>query len=445
MLAHGRDHYGAQHTPLFVSLLDRRTLSVPETLPDRPFPLIRPNDRVIRFGVNVQYDVDLYVALNRISAMTGDGRYATAVDDALGWFADHCRVHHGLFAWGTHIHWNCETEQLVIRKSQNPNHELICTWPLWDVFWRVAPESTQAFCQALWDRQILDHETGEFDRHCPPNRGDRKDFPDMAGRYIAVWAEAYAHTGKADFLHYIEVLLGRYEQRRHPATGLIRACDEYAPRCWHLSMLALAELCMTSASLVPDGLAGRLREFGTGCAESFAVVEHDLRHGVLTESCREDDGASMDADGFIQPWTYFYGSLAGTGLLAHRLHLLTGVKVLADTATAAADYYSEVGLPSDGTEQVPGTFAELIHLYAGLYRQTGREEYWKQVVAFADAGVRLFWDGGHALPRASTCCDHYESITGGASLARALLEADERAALSIGPGRPRNPGSQDRI
>ena len=55
------------------------------------------------------------------------------------------------------------------------------------------------------------------------------------------------------------------------------------------------------------------------------------------------------------------------------------------------------------------------------HRLTGKGTYLEQARRFADMAVECFWQD-NPLPRASKQTGHYEAITGGDSLALALLE-----------------------
>ncbi len=87
---------------------------------------------------------------------------------------------------------------------------------------------------------------------------------------------------------------------------------------------------------------------------------------------------------------------------------------------AAAEAYRD-SLPPENIDAWPMTFGHAICLELAAWRSTSRQEYLDAAIKLADAAVRTFWEDG-SLPRASSKSQHYESITGGDTLALALVE-----------------------
>jgi uncharacterized protein YyaL (SSP411 family) len=69
----------------------------------------------------------------------------------------------------------------------------------------------------------------------------------------------------------------------------------------------------------------------------------------------------------------------------------------------------------------PQSFAHVISTEAAAYRLTKKSVYLDEARRFARMAVDIFWQD-NPLPRASKQTGHYEAITGGDSLALALLE-----------------------
>jgi uncharacterized protein YyaL (SSP411 family) len=77
--------------------------------------------------------------------------------------------------------------------------------------------------------------------------------------------------------------------------------------------------------------------------------------------------------------------------------------------------------PDEDMDAWPQSFAHVISAQMAAHRLTGRDDYLREAQRFAGLAVETFWQD-QALPRASKQTGHYEAITGGDSLALALLE-----------------------
>ena len=69
----------------------------------------------------------------------------------------------------------------------------------------------------------------------------------------------------------------------------------------------------------------------------------------------------------------------------------------------------------------PQSFAHVISTQVAAHRLTKKPVYLEEARRFARLAVEIFWQD-NSLPRASKQTGHYEAITGGDSLALALLE-----------------------
>lgn len=112
ILENGRDSYGEQKSGMILSVLDRSTGKPMRLLPKAPQG-VRQGDRTGPGGSNANMQQDLYRTMQHLSRLTGDARYADAVQVAL---ADFLRITQhpdtGLLAWGEHLYWNCVADKL---------------------------------------------------------------------------------------------------------------------------------------------------------------------------------------------------------------------------------------------------------------------------------------------------------------------------------------------
>ena len=133
MIEHGRDRYGKEHTPLFVTGMDRHTgkLIFP------PFPHVkrkpfmpgwerdrecRPSDR--NYGNADPLDqLTLLKLMHRLTEITGDVHYAEEADKTAAWWMANTQTPIGLYPWGSHTYWS------VTNESGGGTFEFNHVWP----------------------------------------------------------------------------------------------------------------------------------------------------------------------------------------------------------------------------------------------------------------------------------------------------------------------------
>lgn len=427
MLEHGRDSYGPQKTGLFLSALDRKTLGPLTTRPPAPAG-IREGDRPgpaggPLVGANTQLDQNLLRLLYFLKGLSGEDRYPQAADSALKWFLENTQSPEtGLLPWGEHLSWNVITDEIA-SGHREPVHEFARPWLLWDKCFQLAPQASEKFALGLWQSQIADHKTGAFNRHAnflesSPQPG--MDFARHAGFYIRTWADAYANTRNQTFLTAIEVLLSRFEKKRHPKTGLIEFTSGSTKAHAALS-LSLAIDCDGAARDVPEPLRTRLRRFAAREDEVFCSLPHDLndKKGFATSF----DLATGKLDGSVTSmWEAEYGAFttADVAMMCVSRYHNTGKVAYRDLIVAAADAYMD-SLPADNIDAWPMTFGHAISLELAAFCATARKDYHDRAFKLGEIAIEKFFDGS-ALPRASLKSDHYESTTGADTLVLALTE-----------------------
>ncbi len=426
LLASGRDTYGPQKSGLFLSALDRKTLKPLENRPpapagiresDRPGPAAGP-----LVGANPQLDQNLIRLLFLYGGWKGE-KYPKAAEDQLSWFLKNTQSPAtGLLPWGEHLSWNVLTDQ-VASGAARPMHEFARPWVLWDKCFQVAPAESRRFALALWESQVADHETAAFDRHAAfdkPAPQDGKDFPRHAGFYIRTWAEAYAHTQDQTFLKAIDVMLSRFEKKRHPTTGFIEMSSG-SKVCMPALSLSLAIDCDGASRKVPNPLAARLSAFAAREDKLFCSLAHDLkgRKGFVAEV----DLATGTPTGKYTPvWQAGYGqtTTAAMAMMCVSRYENSAHIGYRNLIAATADAYLSL-LPGPDVDLWPMTLGHVISLQLAAFRSTTQEKYHHWAYTLGHVAVADFW-GDSPLPRASLKSDHYESITGADTLALALEE-----------------------
>jgi len=402
MIERGRDAYGPQKSGLLLSALDRTTLGLLRVRPAPPGG-IRRGDRPGRAwvemnGANPMLDQNLLRVFYALSEITGDARYANVADEELTWFFNHTMSPKtSLLPWGEHLSWDVVLD-VPISGGDEMMHEFARPWALWDRCFALAPEASAKFAQGLWEHQIADPKTGGFDRHAPyfeHGPVDGRDFARHAGFYIGTWCYAWKHATNEVFLRAIETLLARFERKRVQKDGSLAA--------------TIGPLeCELAATMVPDPLASRLRE--------FAEKEDDL---ILADLRKQVSGATNTV---APKWQngYSAGTLANQAMFCLARYEQTTNSAYRELLIAIADAYLG-SRPEEDVDAWPQSFAHAISAQVAAHRFTKKSAYLYEARRFARIAVEIFWQD-NPLPRASTQTGHYETITGCDSLALALLE-----------------------
>ncbi len=454
MIAHGRDTYGTQHSPLFASAMDRKTFKPFEESPG-VLAEMRDGDRTFS-GANPMHDQNLYQILYALTELTGQPKYAQAADEALKWFFEHCQSPRGLMAWGEHQGWNFYTESSTAPKGP---HEFFRPWVLWGRSYQLAPEACRRFATGLWEHQIADHEKGLYSRHAMHIwETDLKiksgqagaEFPRHGGFYIDTWAEAYSRTKDPQMLRAIKVVLDGFLARRDPQSGAIPSGsrDKNLTVLWPESNLSLAIDLTDAAPKVTPELAKEMLAAAAQIDEIFLKMKHEPGPGgkgfiKAAEPATLEPGDSRPAPVFgaldlrrknyTEVWATGYGvhTTANFALACEIRYNQTKIDGYRKLVIAAADLYlqgepdMEDSVDKGGHEirptLYPGAMADMIAVELAGYRLTGDQKYLARAHHYARMAVRIFLPGDSPLPRVSSRADYYEALSRGDYLMAQLL------------------------
>jgi hypothetical protein len=361
MLERGRDTDGPRKTGLFLSALDRTTMSALTNRPAAPEG-VHEKDRVGSgdgplTGSNPQHDQNLLRIMYTLSELSAKPKYRQVADGELKWFL------------------------------QNTNSGLGSTdspfrpWMLWGRCFELGREASKALANAR-----AAQETQESDSA----RG--------AGFQIRTCAEAYAATHDKIFLERIEKLVPHLETQ-------LAGNGRSSSRSNALVSLSLAIDATGASRKVPEPLAGRLELLGTQ-ADQNLLARAPLKIAA-TANALWKTGDSEE-------------TIAQIGMLYVSRYDNTGNVGYRDLLVGAADAYLG-SFPEKDVDVWPATLGHSISLELAAWRHTARPIYLERARKLADWAVQNFW-GTSALPRASLKAKHYESITGADTLALALLE-----------------------
>ncbi|MCC6588951.1 MAG: hypothetical protein IT168_19800 [Bryobacterales bacterium] len=437
LIEKGTDRYGAVHSPLFASMLDLDTMSLPgakldELLADvrgrqvraighglpEPPAGIRPGDRA-PIGANLEHDIMLLRSMYVLSEITGDARYSKHADAALRFWLMNCQSPAtGLMASGEHMSWDFHHE-----KAYGDVHEVYRRFPFFENLYAIDPFRTLRIADGMWLAQIGNKKHGDFSRHAQwseynAGTGGAPDmgFPRHSGFYVWTYANAYAQSRDPKYIDRIEVLVESRTAIRLQPFSLILEPGEFHPV--HSIDPALRILLWDAAELVPSRKS----------AWQGAVRQLDERaFNQLPASA-----------GTRSVWDFAYGD---SGVSGHGLEYLTRYHQTRDErflalAEQVADKHLQEGWPADKSKLWPRAPGQAISLLLSLSREAhipaAKQKAYKEFATkLADISLALFTR--NKLFRASGSSNHYESITGADDLLYALLQL--HCAL-IRPDRP---------
>ena len=474
MIEYGRDRYGKVHSPLFVTVMDRKSgktfrpsyahvITKPFAPGLRRDHKMRPYDRTY-FGSNPLQDLALYRLLYRLSELTGENRYGEEADKSIAWFLDNgWSSATKLPAWGTHMYYDVGKDMAIFSSHDNPNHgygghEYNWPWPYWD----QNPKALNRFAHSLWNECINNKETGHFSRHSNEDTVGM-EFPQTGSCFMENWAREYGRSGEPEMKKYIQTLLKLYRSMRDPATGAMSWCTKDEPIRRGLSSvqsnLSMASNLQDAAGHVEKRdpkLAEELREFvrfiddeylsndydyildvaGKGTLVWYTVAEQRAWLGITPAPEGVDTSVGFPiktAEGqpaaslyYLTPW--FPGrSYARFGIQLKNRHLRCEAKHKPTYRRAIidiADIYMSIG-PEVQFVQYPDNITNVVKLLRFVYKITDNVAYLHRADQMMRLGIRLFFDDTSPLPKITNFDDWYESSENNGSsveILRQMLE-----------------------
>lgn len=227
LINEGTDRYGTVHSDMFVTILDVETHTCPEDPlwldAEAYFEEGRSHRRAMG-GANFWYDQSTISAMYRLSEMTGDARFASGADRAIDAFFDHAIRSNGMPAWGTHTFYNVFDDA----PEGDGLHETLVYDAQWDKLYDRRPAQTQSVVDRIWQRHLVDYQTGRFNRHDDNQLGC--DFAFSGGSFIKAMAAMYAETGRQVYMDRALTLTNWHWSHRNPTTNLIPDAPSTYPR-----------------------------------------------------------------------------------------------------------------------------------------------------------------------------------------------------------------------
>jgi pectate lyase len=230
VLEHGRDRYGDRGTPLFVDGLHVRTLEpVRWKYEDQTWVLS-----------NFSTQQPLMRLLDGMTTLTGQALYRDAAEQAAAHVMDHLRADNGLIYWGGHTAWDL-LEDRPVGEYRAEVHELKTNHPYYELLYRVNPQATREMLSGIWGGHITDWLQLDYNRHASyrqaanpkwdhafdqdleipfPIDTRNLSFVNTSTSLIHAGAMLAALDGHPGALRWAERLAYRWQQGRHPETGL---------------------------------------------------------------------------------------------------------------------------------------------------------------------------------------------------------------------------------
>lgn len=451
LMLYGTDRYGTAESRLLMSAVDVRSRTSPPDL----LPLDEAN-RVIRHGRrspgggNLYLDQPTLTAYQMWAEATGDPKYADFVTQNIAFTTSNRVDEQGLFWWGWHRFHDAYQESASGNRGNF--HELQIQQPQWEALWQVDAAATTAEIEAIWDRHIVNKETGDNNRHdehpTPPVA-----FAHSGGEYIYAFAFMYTKTGERVWLDRALLVENFFWSFRDPDTNLVPFVGSPDRRLFDAAHMHTGVTGMYARALLSTyELTGVdvFRDHAVAMLRAFAEYGFDEEAGTFWSSLALDGtpvaGPRLTADveakyeprGHVDLWQPYasgkefplataqayalaYELTGDTELLlaAHRWAVLITAELPADSVQDQS-WYSAYGRDwaSDGTyaENYGRAISFLLHMehlteesrYATVARQVADE-------AIAQLYYKGLFRGHHRKP-------YHEAIDGVGYLLVALLQ-----------------------
>jgi pectate lyase len=177
--------------------------------------------------------------LDGLTAVSGDSKYRQAAEDAARHALAHVNAPNGLLYWGGHFAWDLEGERPVGQYADV--HELKNHQPYFPLMWRVDPTATARLMETIWAAHILDWSRLDYNRHASvkkplkpqwnhdfdedvdvpfPTQGGNLSFVNVTPPLLRSGVMLGILGKDPDALQWTRRLISRWQQAKHPGTGL---------------------------------------------------------------------------------------------------------------------------------------------------------------------------------------------------------------------------------
>ena len=465
MIDKSRSRLPKKELPLFPIVLTRDTYEIPKGNVQNLVTARVPQE--FKHTANPHHDQNIYQIFYALTAVTGQKKYAAEADRVLSYFLKNCQdPRYGFYTWGEHLGWDLNRNEMGgyprADAANGAIHEFYRPWIFWEKSFELAPENALRFAQALWKHQI-DHKGGSisFSRHAMVSKGDTPnrrgyEFPRHGGFYIATWATAYRKTNDAEMLKAIEALVGFYESRRDPKTGVIPhytgheflKSGEGVQNVYTPSNASFAVDLHDAAQSMPAALKTRMLDLARSQDRAILAMPHEPGPGgkgfvmfSRPESLEPTEywSKAVDITNGLPPRRMPYSGGWRSAYIGQYSHSWIMPSLMARyeqnkdpnlkrLILACADNYlvSEPDFKPDERGRPPdveaGVIGNVMLVLNNAYILTREVKYLARAEWFGNWAVKNFWPDAHPLPCASVRENVYSAPSRSDTLVMALLQ-----------------------
>jgi len=460
LLDFGTDRYGPIRTPMLMSIVDVRDDSAPRD----PLLLdgnIRAEGRPGRRnpgGCDLWEDQPLLRVLHRCSDSGGPQRYREAATAYIRSFLHIAKKPNGMLAWGSHLYYDGYRDG-VRDDGIGSFHEILIHPAEWDMMWTVDSEAIRTEVEGIWSLHIIDHVTGQHNRHDDGLKGF--DFAFSGGCFAHAFASMYRLTREPHWLDRAKRIAEWHWGHRDPRTDLAPDAptggDRYdAEHCFTTVCGPHALALLRCYEVTGDPL---FKDIAIAHIKAWLRCAWDDRAGLFHAALRLDGtpvpdlpkGVGYDVwmpSGYIDTWpttmfSYEFPLIAAQAcILAWELsgdpELLAGAKRWARQIRSALPpsigrrWREEVHAAMPDAGAADGAYADgygrAISFFVHLYRATHDPADRSTALSLADESIQKLvhrgWVKGHSGK------PYYESTDGVGVLLLSWLEVSDMIAAN---------------
>lgn len=428
LLDKGLDAYGPQKTPLWCSVIDARSLTVPETGVKAPVG-VREGDRALG-GSNLYQDNVTLRVFGVLSAVTGNPRYQQAARDYAKAYLELAQdPKTGLLGWGEHTCYNVFQDKVV-----QPRHELLEWTPPWAELWAADADRTARAIAGLKYHFFRD-DTKDFlfNRHADWGGGNfqksGQPWIKHSGLYCYSFMFLYAKTKDEAWLNRARGIGSLYWNHRNPETNLTEGClgdPRETSRHASISNTSMLSYWLLKAAYLNPAekeIHDRAMIMLKAIDQRSWNAEKNAYWGSI-----KTDGTPVSEAG--NPW---YMAYSGSGLfhfgrIAAFVARTEKDPQMLEAARRVARLVRQSPLPPRYT---PESVGYALNLSLDLYDLTGEADYLADARAYANFGVQKFRVNGLIVREPGN--QYYESKVGAGDLLAGLLRLHLRLSKVADP------------
>lgn len=451
LLTHGTDRYGSVTSPLFMMVIDDKTLTAPSDPNYAVLGSRLPPDSRSLGGANLWWQASLIRVLDRMADYNPD--FPAAAQSHITYYIDNFSAFtkytsQNMLWWGDHLNHDAFMETFVVpnKEEHQVNMNFNDPMALWDMMWRYRPAQTQHEIEEIWRLHIFDKSVGKWDRHARNQERWSVGFCEAGASFMRAFAFMYAKTGEQVWKDRAQLLRDHLWNQRNTVTNLLpnaaNTCSERGDDFY----LRLYSNSATPGYWVPALIYGyktagdvQWLEQAEAAMQAYLTYAYDRQVKEFYRWIRIDGVYQPDYQEVEPGYTNFWrndpgfrnGAKIALGFLdtyevSRKQFLLDGAMIIGNALLTET--------PRSDTGSGPGAFAEYyaraINVLIRLHRFTGQQSYLDRAVYMADHAVTNLWNDQNKIFRGHY--NHgYEVIDGVDNLCDAFVDLDRYLARGV--------------